>query len=231
MPDARRAVALAATVQRMHPALLALRPTRYAPDRGLRRSAAQLDGDDVLLAADGSVVVGIGHRTSAHGARQLARTVLERCDVARVIVVRLPLDPRLDRLDRIIGLVDVGTALVHPSVYDDDRVSWSLDGIDPDTGELISGPPRAFRTVLDAVLGPDAAAPVVLPDLPRVAGPADYLPLEPGAVLTDAPPDDPTSARLERAGVEVVPVPDTAGPVGGLRRLVRPVSRDALRAA
>jgi hypothetical protein len=66
---------------------------------------------------------------------------------------------------------------------------------------------------------------------PGSAGPTDFVPFEPGAVLSSAPEDDPATLVLVRAGLEVVPVPGAAGPVGGIRRLLQPVLRDPLRAA
>ncbi|MGN6445976.1 arginine deiminase family protein [Amnibacterium sp.] len=223
MPEARRAVAIVSLLGRVHPALASLRSLRYAADPGLRRSAAQVSGDDVLLAADGSLLVGIGFRTTAHGARQLARTVLDAGLVRHVVVAALPKGARVDRLDRLIGLVGTGLAAVHPSAFDDDVTTWTLEADPRDDGALASGAPQPLRDVLERLTHGAR-----LLELPPDAAPAEYLPVRPGVVLASAPEGVRATALLERAGVEVVPVPDAAGPAGGLRRLVQPVQRDAL---
>ncbi|GAA2753964.1 arginine deiminase [Amnibacterium kyonggiense] len=219
--EARRSVALTSTIQRLHPALLSLRPIRYRADPDLRRSAAQLDGDDVLL-VDDAVVVGIGHRSSAHGARQLARTLLELDVVRAVVVVTLPRDPLLDRLDRVVGVVDDGVAVVHAAAVRDDLRTWTLR-LDPH-GRLTAADPVAFRDVLGPVLG--IGRPIVLTG---GVGPADLLPLEPGALLTSAGPDDPAVRMLRRRDVEVCRIEGAMSPAGGIRRLVQPVQRDRVR--
>jgi arginine deiminase len=231
LPEARRAVTVTALLVRLHPALSSLQPVRYVHDPDLRRSAAQIDGDDVLLTADGALLVGIGHRTTAHGARQLARTLLEMGAVRRVVVVTLPRDARLERLDRLIGLMDVGLAVVHPAALSEDLATWTLELDEPDGDRLVAGAPRPFREVLGQVVGVDGVPPLVLPATPGSAGPTDYVPLEPGAVLSSAPEDDPATRVLAQAGLEVVPVPGAAGPVGGIRRLLMPVLRDPVHAA
>lgn len=223
-PDARRAVAIATSLCRFHPALRALRPIRYLRDPALRRSDAQVDGDDVLLAPDGSLLVGIGHRTTAHGARQLARTLLDVGAVSRVVVLTLPRGARFDRLDDLLVPVDRDLTIVHPAAFVGDLPTWTLSG-GRDGAPLRAEAGRPFREGADTLLG----RMVTLHDLPGAAGPEHFVPLEPGAVLTTVPISDPTVRLLEQLGVEVLSVPDASGPAGGVRRIVQPLTRDAVR--
>jgi arginine deiminase len=223
-PDARRAVAIATSLCRFHPTLRALRPIRYLHDPALRRSDTQVDGDDVLLAPDGSLLVGIGHRTTAHGARQLARTLLDIGAVSRVTVLTLSPGARFDRLDDLLVPVDRDLTIVHPAAFAGDLPTWTLSGgRDGAPLRVVAGGP--FREVAGALLG----RAVTLTDIAGAAGPEHFLPLEPGTLLTTVPASDPTVRLLEQLGLEVLSVPGASGPVGGVRRMVQPLSRDPVR--
>ena len=226
--EARRAVVAMGLIHRLHPRLSDLRQRLYLRDRAARRAGARVDGDDVQLAPDGSLVIGIGRHTSAAGARQLARSALAAGVAPRAVIVALPAGAATERLDRMLGVFDRGVALVHVAALSDDAWAWVV-GVSGDGGALTVGAPRPLRAVLPELLGPEARI-VVRPLREDAAGPQHYLPWEPGAVLTCAAETDPTSALLERAGVEVLPLPRVRGPVGGIRRLVQPLLRDAVAA-
>lgn len=223
-PVARRAVALTAMVQRLHPALLSLRPARYRDERDAGSCEGRLDGDDVLIADDGTVLVGIGSRTNADGAGRFARTLLQLGIAPRVAVVALPGGPSPDRLDRLIGLIDTGTAVLHPAALRDDLTAWTVR--QGERGRFVTGTPGPFHALLGPVLG--VARRIVLSGVPGDAEPADLLPVEPGAVLSSAGARDLIRGLLESADVEVTALAVTGAPAGGVRRLVQPVLRDAV---
>jgi len=230
--EARRAIAVHGAIAAAHPAFAAMRPRRYRPDPELPRHDAALDGDDVQIAPDGSVLVGVGRHSNLRGARQLALSLLAAPGVPRVLAVSMKPAP-VDRLDQLVGFLDRRTALVHPAVLSDDAVTWELRmGGDPSGPALVADAPRPFRDHLPRLLD---ERPVVHRVPPGGHGPQHYLVTAPGVVLTAAPVCDPTSLLLDRAGGEVIGLPGEHEPEhvirsGGVRRVVLPVERDPLEA-
>lgn len=231
--EARRSIAVMSAIWQAHPAFADSRPRRYRADPELPRVDAVLDGDDVQTAPDGTVVVAVGHRSNRRGARQLALSVLGAPGAPpRVVVVSIATGP-VDRLDGLIAFLGRRTALVHPVAYSDDALAWELRAGDESTGPALRAhSPRPFREVLPSLLDSDGTT-LTVPASRGASGPQHLLAVEPGAVLTSARPGDTTTELLERAGVEVALVNDDgpAARVGGLRRIVLPVERDAVREA
>jgi arginine deiminase len=221
-PRRRRETALLSVIYDHHPRFAGLKRL-YGPE------LPPLDGGDVLLLAPGVLAVGVGTRTTAAAAERLARAVLD-AGLAHTVLA-IPADQRDDAgyLDTMCTVLDAGTVLMHP------RVAFSL------TAHVVT--PRGdglrvsrLQPFLEAAAQAIGAERLTIIDTGLDPGPGRPGPWDDGGnALVLAPRlvavqerHTETIARLEGAGVQVVPVPgrELASRRGGPRALTCPVGRD-----
>lgn len=195
-----------------------------------------IEGGDVLVVGNGTVLVGLSERTDGHAVDLLARRLFEKNAARRVIAVRLPRVRAYMHLDTVMTMVDRDAFCVFPEVVDRMR-AWSLRPRVDDDGRVdleVTEESGLFDALADAL------------DLDGVriltTGGDQYqaereqwddgnnlLTLAPGVVVAYDRNVD-TNARLQRAGIEVITIPgsELGRGRGGARCMSCPIARDAV---
>ncbi len=195
-----------------------------------------IEGGDVLVVGNGTVLVGLSERTDGHAVDLLARRLFEKNAARRVIAVRLPRVRAYMHLDTVMTMVDRDAFCVFPEVVDRMR-AWSLRPRVDDDGRIdleVTEEKGLFDALADAL------------DVDRVrvltTGGDQYqaereqwddgnnlLTLAPGVVVAYDRNVD-TNARLQRAGIEVITIPgsELGRGRGGARCMSCPIARDAV---
>lgn len=195
-----------------------------------------IEGGDVLVVGNGTVLVGLSERTDGHAVDLLARRLFEKNAARRVIAVRLPRVRAYMHLDTVMTMVDRDAFCVFPEVVDRMR-AWSLRPRVDDAGRVdleVTEESGLFDALADAL------------DLDGVriltTGGDQYqaereqwddgnnlLTLAPGVVVAYDRNVD-TNARLQRAGIEVITIPgsELGRGRGGARCMSCPIARDAV---
>ena len=227
-PARRPESVLVSTVYRHHPTLaVGDRPIWYG-DGEHDVIPASVEGGDVLVLYDRTVLVGSGERTSPAAVEGLARRLFAGGRVQRVIVAHMPSRRSFMHLDTVFTMVDVDAVNVFPNVLD----AMEVFVLEPDTPDSLAvrqadGLVPAIEEALDRRLrvittGGDAIG--------RMREQWDdgnnTLALAPGVVVAYARNQE-TNRRLRDAGIEVLELDasELCRGRGGSRCLTQPVQR------
>jgi arginine deiminase len=86
---------------------------------------ASVEGGDVHPVGHGTVLIGMGERTTPMAAEILARALFDTGQASRVIAVELPKSHAMMHLDTAMTMIDRGTFVLYP--YLDRRLrSWTV---------------------------------------------------------------------------------------------------------
>ncbi|WP_242454303.1 arginine deiminase [Bailinhaonella thermotolerans] len=223
MPARRRETQLTELVYTYHPRFSAT-PRLYDP--GLEH----LEGGDVLLLADGVVAVGTGERTTPAGVERLARRLFEKEVAHTVLAVPIAQQRATMHLDTICTMVDVDTVVMYPAV----AYSLTATTVTPGPG----GEPRVSRAKpfleaaaramdIDRLKVIDTGLDPVTAEREQWDDGNNTLAIEPRRCIAYERNTE-TNARLEMAGIEVIPIAgsELGSGRGGPRCMSCPISRD-----
>lgn len=221
----RREAHLASVIYRHHP--------RFASSRWLYRPEFEhLDGGDVLLLAPGVIAVGVGERTTAAGAERLAKRAFENGLAHTMLAVPMSQRGGCGHLDTVCAVVDVDAVLMHPAV----AYSLTARTISPQPDGMRVSRPKPFLEAAAQAMGIERLH-VLDTGTEPVCGPQGQW--EDGSnvlavgrrLAISHERNSQTNARLEDAGVRVIPVPSSElGSVrGGPRCMACAISRDPAR--
>lgn len=195
-----------------------------------------VEGGDVLLLAPSVIAVGAGERTTAAGVERLARRVFDAGLAHTMLVV--PLVQRGSssscltaavHLDTVCTMIDVDTVVMYP------RLAFTLTAhtITPSRDGLRVSRPQPFLEAAAQAMGIERLK-VIDTGLDPVAARGrqwddggNALVIDRGLVVSHERNVE-TNARLEAAGIRVIPVPasELGSRRGGPRCLTCPVARD-----
>jgi arginine deiminase len=233
-PRRRRESELVAVIYAHHPRFAGTK-CLYGP--GLEH----VEGGDVLLLAPSVVAVGAGERTTPAGVERLARRVFDAGLAHTVLVV--PLAQRgpspyltstghLDRavhLDTVCTMVDIDTVVMYP------RLAFTLTAhtITASQDGLRVSRPQPFLEAAAQAMGIERLKVIETGLDPVTAHGRQWddggnaLAIDRGLVVCHERNVE-TNARLEAAGIRVIPVPasELGSRRGGPRCLTCPVARD-----
>jgi arginine deiminase len=85
-------------------------------------AGATLEGGDVLVVSDRTVIVGVGERTNERGARLLAGYLFEHSAVDQVLLVHIPAKREFMHLDTVLTFVDHRRIVTLPYLWDRPQV-------------------------------------------------------------------------------------------------------------
>jgi arginine deiminase len=226
MPARRRETTLLHTIYRHHP--------RFAGTQLVYEPTLEpVEGGDVLLLAPGVLAVGVGERTTPAGAERLARRVFAAELAHTILVVPIAQERATMHLDTIVTMVDVDAVLMYPIVADA-LVAYTV--VAGEDGEpQVDGPAPFLRAAadamdLDALRVIDTGLDPVTAEREQWDDGNNTLAIEPRLCVAYERNVE-TNAQLERAGIEVIPIPgsELGSGRGGPRCMSCPMVRDPLK--
>jgi arginine deiminase len=202
-------------------------------DDSLPHEPATVEGGDVLVIGNGSLMIGMGERTSPQGVETLARLLFQGGHVRQVIVVELPKARAFMHLDTAMTMVDRDAFSVYPYLPDALR-SFTLTPVGAGGDYAIDENPDLFPVVAEA-LGVDKIRVLRSPSDLRGAQREqwddgnNFLAVSPGVVL-GYERNTTANRYLADEGIEVVPVvgSELGRGRGGPRCMSCPIERDAV---
>ena len=112
-------------VYRFHPMFTQGTPRLYYGDDDEPHGAATVEGGDVLVVGNGTVLVGMGERTTPQGVEIVAHAWFASGEVDQVLAVELPRERAFMHLDTAMTFVDADAVSIYPYLPDDPR-AWVL---------------------------------------------------------------------------------------------------------
>jgi len=202
-------------------------------DDSLPHEPATVEGGDVLVIGNGSLMIGMGERTSPQGVETLARLLFQGGHVRQVIVVELPKARAFMHLDTAMTMVDRDAFSVYPYLPDTLR-SFTLTPVGAGGDYAVEENADLFPVVAEA-LGVDKIRVLRSPSDLRGAQREqwddgnNFLAVSPGVVL-GYERNTTANRYLADEGIEVVPVvgSELGRGRGGPRCMSCPIERDAV---
>jgi arginine deiminase len=188
-----------------------------------------VEGGDVLLLAPSVIAVGVGERTTSAGVERLARRVFDAGLAHTVLAVPLEEHGSAVHLDTVCTVVDVDTVVMNP------RLAFTLTAhtITPLADGMRVSRPQPFLEAAAQAMGIERLK-VIETGLDPLSAPrrqwddgSNALAIDRGLVVAQERNVE-TNARLEAAGIHVIPVPasELGSHRGGPRCMACPVARD-----
>lgn len=223
---------LMSAVYRHHPRFTGSAFPIWYGDRVFDTFPASIEGGDVLVVDDRTVLIGSGERTAPAAAEALARRLFEADAVDRAIVAHFPEARSFMHLDTVFTMVDSDAVNVFPHVLDDMEVyevrpaaegRLDVKRCDGLIGALESVLGRALRVV---TTGDDAVGTI----REQWDDGNNTLAIAPGVVIAYARNTE-TNRRLREHGIEVLELDasELCRGRGGSRCLTQPIDREAIQ--
>ena len=217
-------------VYNFHPMFRSAPPTFLYGNDSAVHVPATVEGGDVAVVGHGTVMIGMGERTTPQGVELLSQRLFETGTAERVIAVELPKVRAFMHLDTALTQIDRDAYSVYPYLPEELR-SWTVT---PQRGGLAFEENDDLFRELSFALQVDKVRVLKVPMDRRAAEREqwddgnNFLAVEPGVVL-GYECNTTTNHYLEEHGITVVPVvgSELGRGRGGPRCMTCPISREA----